>query len=57
MQLDSWLPYSNNNFMQQTMTPGGFYGNQLTNQYFQCPLDVPLCARQACEGGDETNGI
>merc|ERR1712003_55012 len=30
------------------IAPGGFFGNQLTNQYFSCPIDVPFCARKAC---------
>jgi len=48
LDLESWMPYGSMNFMSGMMAPGGFFGNQLTNQYFSCPIDVPFCARKAC---------
>lgn len=48
LDLKSWMPYSNQNYMTGMMSPGGFFGNQLTNQYYSCPIDVPFCARKAC---------
>jgi len=48
LPLNDFLPYSNNNYLNQAMAPGGFYGNKLTNQYFSCPIDVPFCRREAC---------
>jgi len=48
LNLKDWLPYGQNNFMTSFMAPGGFLGNQLANQYYTCPLDVPFCARKAC---------
>jgi len=48
LDLKSWLPYSQQNYMTGMMSPGGFFGNQLADQYFSCPIDVPFCARKAC---------
>lgn len=48
LPLNDFLPYSNNNYLNQAMAPGGYYGNKLTTTYFQCPLDVPFCRREAC---------
>ena len=49
LDLSSWM-FTSNNFLSQSMSPGGLFGNSLTQNYFQCPLDVPFCARQACSG-------
>ena len=49
LDLSSWM-FTSNNFLSQSMSPGGFFGNSLTQNYFQCPLDVPFCARQECSG-------
>ena len=54
LDLSSWM-FTSNNFLSQSMSPGGLFGNSLTQNYFQCPLDVPFCARQACSGGDDAN--
>lgn len=48
LDLQNWLPYSNYNYQANLMSPGGFFGNQMTQKYYTCPLDVPFCARQAC---------
>ena len=49
LDLSSWM-FTSNNFLSQSMSPGGLFGNSLTQNYFQCPLDVPFCARQECSG-------
>lgn len=54
LDLSSWM-FTSNNFLSQSMSPGGLFGNSMTQSYFQCPLDVPFCARQACSGGDDFN--
>ena len=48
LDLKSWLPYSQQNYMTGMISGGGFFGNQLADQYFTCPIDVPFCARKAC---------
>jgi len=48
LPLADFLPYSSQSMYNQAMAPGGYFGNKLTNDYFTCPLDVPLCAREAC---------